>query len=175
GADEPAWVTGYGPVPAGIARDLVRDSTARVFLRRLYADPGGALAAMDSTRRAFTGNLRRLVIARDQTCRTPWCDAPVRHLDHIRPVEAGGVTSYANGQGLCEACNHAKQAPGWVTAGGADRTTIRTPTRHEYESRPPDLPGFPQRHAPPQRYVPMVQEIPAPSPLEAFLHRHLAA
>ncbi len=76
---------------------------ARVWLRRLYAHPKtGQLVAMDSTRRAFDGNLRRFLIARDAaTCRTPWCGAPIRHLDHIRDFADGGPTSAANGQGLC--------------------------------------------------------------------------
>ena len=50
---------------------------------------------------------------RDRICRTPWCDAPIRHPTTSRAVVEDGETSERNGQGLCEACNHAKQAPGW--------------------------------------------------------------
>ncbi|MFZ3452485.1 HNH endonuclease [Arthrobacter sp. 7Tela_A1] len=85
-----------------------------VSLRRLYLDPdSGELAAMESKARAFPAGLARMIRTRDQTCRTPWCDAPIRHIDHIQPRADGGPTSYANGQGLCEACNQAKEAPGW--------------------------------------------------------------
>jgi hypothetical protein len=45
----------------------------------------------------------------------PWCGAPIRHYDHIRPVRDGGTTSAENIQGLCEACNQAKEAPDWTT------------------------------------------------------------
>ena len=32
----PAHVAGYGPIPAGVARDLVRDTKANVWVRRLF-------------------------------------------------------------------------------------------------------------------------------------------
>jgi 5-methylcytosine-specific restriction endonuclease McrA len=90
---------------------------------------------MESTGRLFTENQRLFLMLRDQTCRTPYCGAPIRHADHVVPADRGGPTSTANGQGTCEACNYAKQAPGWtqdVDVGGAIIT--RTPTGHEYRS-----------------------------------------
>jgi hypothetical protein len=116
-AGEPAHVEGFGPLPAELARRLVLDSAASGaahWLRRLYTSPKtGHLVAMESRSRCFDGGLAELLVLRDQTCRTPWCDAPVRHRDHVVPVEDGGRTTEVNGQGLCEACNHAKEAPGW--------------------------------------------------------------
>ncbi|MEP6761890.1 MAG: DUF222 domain-containing protein, partial [Sporichthyaceae bacterium] len=154
GADEPAHILGLGPVPAPVARDLLRDTDADVWLRRLFARPGdGALAAMESRRRLFPDALRRLILLRDQTCRTPWCGAPIRHSDHVTAARDGGVTSAANGQGLCEACNHTKQAPGWRAdpgPGGAGRAVhVTTPTGHTYVSRPPAAPGQRPRARPP--------------------------
>jgi 5-methylcytosine-specific restriction endonuclease McrA len=99
---------------------------------------------MDSRRRYFDGQLRRLLVLRDQTCRTPWCDAPIRHADHITRAADGGPTSGENAQGLCEACNHAKEAPGWHTrrVHGPDHVVeTTTPTGHRYRSRAPDPPG----------------------------------
>jgi hypothetical protein len=64
----------------------------------------------------------------------------------VIPVAEGGTTSAANGQGLCEACNYTKQAPGWTAtpapgaAGAGDEVEITTPTGHTYTSRPPPLP-----------------------------------
>ncbi|WP_416354778.1 HNH endonuclease [Arthrobacter gandavensis] len=96
-------------------------------LRRLYLDPvSGDLTAMEAKARAFPAGLARMIRTRDQTCRTPWCDAPIRHIDHIRPHAEGGPTSYSNGQGLCEACNQAKEAPGWSAS--ADASAARTET-----------------------------------------------
>ena len=149
GGDEPAELAGAGgPVPAAVARAMVTDPDATVWLRRVYTRPAdGTLVAMDSTRRRFPTGLRRLLAVRDRTCRTPWCGAPIRHTDHVVPVEDGGRTSAANGQGLCEACNYTKQAPSWRAtpapgpAGAGDWVEITTPTGHRYTSRPPALPG----------------------------------
>lgn len=148
--DEPAHVPGYGPVPAAIARDLVHRTGESVprWLRRLYASPrSGQLVAMESRRRLFTPGQRRFIAVRDDTCRTPWCDAPIRHIDHVREWRRGGRTDVADGQGKCEACNYAKQAPGWTDEPRPDGAVVTTtPTGHAYRSRPPDhLPGAPPR------------------------------
>ena len=133
---------GYGPIPASMVRELAGE--AGVQLRRLYANPTtGALVAMESTARLFPPALARLVKLRDQTCRTPWCDAPIRHIDHVVPHAEGGPTSAENAQGLCEACNHAKQADGWKTATvphprtGRHTVVTTTPTGHTYTSTAP--------------------------------------
>ena len=148
GDDEPAHLTGYGPIPAALARALVighADTTTSTWIRRLYTDPTGTqLAAMDSRQRLFPAAAQRFLIARDQTCRTPWCDAPIRHLDHVIPHSRGGPTNTTNGQGLCAACNLSKQASGWrsrVNRDGSIDTT--TPTGHTYPSNPPPLPTSP--------------------------------
>jgi len=106
-------------LPAELARRLAASAarTAVAWVRRIYAHPvSGQLLAMEArTRQAPTG-LADFVTLRDQTCRTRYCDAAVRHLDHVEPVAGGGTTSAVNLQGLCEQCNHAKQAPGWTQA-----------------------------------------------------------
>lgn len=154
-ADEPGMLPGGHPVPSAFARRLVAacdDAGAALALRRLFTSPDGSqLVAMDSRRRTFDGQLRRFITLRDQICRTPWCDAPIRHVDHVTPDRAGGATSSANGQGLCEACNQTKESPGWAsrtTAGGppttwsgapAHRVRVSTPTGHTYDSTAPPL------------------------------------
>ncbi len=142
--DEPAQMVGYGPVPASVARDIVRDAD-RAWLRRLFTRPGsGSLVAMDARRRVFDGELRRFLVLRDETCRTPWCDAPVRHADHVRRAADGGETSVENGQGLCERCNYAKEAAGWharLLDGARHQLEITTPTGHTHTSTAPDPPG----------------------------------
>ena len=102
-------------------------------MRRLYTSPAdGTLVAMDSRRRRFDGKLRQFLVTRDQTCRTPCCDAPIRHADHITPATDNGNTSAANGQGLCAACNYTKALPGWssrsVRAGPGHEVITTTPT-----------------------------------------------
>jgi hypothetical protein len=97
---------------------------------------------MESRRRLFSKAQRDFIQARDQFCRTPWCEAPIRHLDHVIPADNGGATSIANGQGLCAGCNHAKQAPGWrARPGPAGEVVTTTSTGHQYRSSPPQPPG----------------------------------
>ncbi len=142
---EPARIEHGGPIPAPIARQLVRETSGQVWVRRLRTDPiTGSVCEVDSRRRLFTGQLRRLIIHRDQVCRTPWCGAPIRHLDHAQPVHRNGPTSIDNGQGLCERCNYVKENPGWRTQpiGGHGATVLTTPTGHTYRSIPPPaIPG----------------------------------
>lgn len=141
---EPADLNGYGPLPAPLVRGWLRgdadgDSEAQVWVRRLFRHPGTKdLVAMDSARRCFAGQLRRFLIIRDRACRTPWCDAPIRHVDHSVRHADGGATSESQGQGLCEACNYVKEAPGWVSRAHPDGSVeTKTPTGHRYLSRRP--------------------------------------
>jgi hypothetical protein len=147
--DDPAEVVTTGvpaaTIPAALARRAVADASGdtAVFLRRLYTRPtDGQLAAMDSRSRFFTGSLRSFLLLRDRYCRTPWCGAPIRHADHIQPAQSGGPTTAADGQGLCEACNYAKQADGWTHTRTGDTITTRTPTGHPYPSYPLRPPGW---------------------------------
>jgi hypothetical protein len=145
-----AVVSGYGPIPAAVARRLVdgavTDKRSRATLRRLYRHPGtGALVAMESRSRCFPKGLSDFIGLRDQTCRTPYCDAPIRHRDHAEPHHRGGQTCAANGLGECERCNYVKESPGWrVTAGdqnGVHTARFTTPTGKTYRSTAPPAPG----------------------------------
>ena len=152
GADDgPAVVEGYGPIPASVARGLVNaavtDDRSRAMLRRLYRRPRtGALVAMESRSRFFPQGLAGFIGLRDQTCRTPYCDAPIRHRDHAQPHHRDGPTSAANGLGECERCNYAKEAAGWRVTAGDDENGVHTaefvtPTGHHYHSTAPPAPG----------------------------------
>jgi len=146
---------GYGPIPAPIARDLILGpddppsgsadaGEAAVWIRRLYTDPvTGEPTTIDVRRRLFPKRLHRLIVARDRYCRTPWCGAPIRHADHVHDHHRDGPTTLLNAQGLCEQCNHVKQAPGWDAKATTDETgrhlvLTTTPTGHTYASTPPD-------------------------------------
>ncbi|MFP3580401.1 DUF222 domain-containing protein [Arthrobacter sp. SIMBA_036] len=165
GDSEPARLKGYGTVPAGWARKLLQPSEPgeltrtsgtgadaaavdidfRVWLRRLYTAPATSeLLASDSKARLFPQRLRRFIETRDTACRTPYCDAPIRHIDHIVSWQLGGPTSIQNGAGLCEACNHTKENPGWSVrseSGPRHTLNVSTPTGHTYRSTAPPLPG----------------------------------
>jgi Domain of unknown function (DUF222)/HNH endonuclease len=146
----PAEIGGYGPIPAAVARGLVlgavSDARSRATLRRLYAHPGSeALVAMESRARLFPRGLAAFIGLRDQRCRTPYCDAPIRHRDHARPWANGGATSASNGLGLCERCNYVKEVAGWHVEPSVDETCrhtaeFTTPTGAQYRSGAPPLP-----------------------------------
>jgi hypothetical protein len=144
GSPEPAALAGYGVLPAQVARDLVLASPDAA-LRRVYVAPAtGSITALESRSRVFPAGLKAFIALRDQTCRNLWCDAPIRHHDHVIPAARGGPTSAVNGQGLCERCNQAKEAPGWrhaTTPALRHTITVTTPTGRRYRSTAPPLPG----------------------------------
>ncbi len=174
-----AEIPGHGAILGSMARDHVlrllalaersgaddadSESAARagVWLRRLFTSPDGRdLVAMDSQRRLFAGQLRQLLLFRDQTCRVPYCDAPIRHIDHVERHADGGPTSVVNGAGECARHNHVKELPGWrvdVIASGLDpgggphTIEITTPTGQRYRGFAPPILGHgasPPREAP---------------------------
>jgi hypothetical protein len=149
GSNAPATVPGYGPIPAQVARQLIAgaaaDKLSRATLRRLYRHPrSGALVAMESRSRIFPAGLAQFIALRDGTCRTPYCDAPIRHIDHATPASRGGSTSAGNGDGLCEACNYTKENPGWTVAtqtgdDGTHTAAVTTPTGATHHSTAPPI------------------------------------
>ena len=142
---KPVELDGYGDLPADLAHDLLATSKGRLWWRRLYAEPvGGPLLGGDPHRRNFDGHLRKLIMWRDQRCRDPYCEAPIRQIDHIERYTDGGLTVYPNGRGVCERGNYVREMPGWtidIMSSGLDgqchTTKITTPTGHTYLSRAP--------------------------------------
>jgi hypothetical protein len=166
--DTTATLTGYGPIPTDLARALVgirtepaaeleagrdidgarvRDAAdadrdaARVFIRRVFTDPvDHTVTTIDTRRRRFATAVARFLGYRDQACRFPYCTAPIRQVDHIRPHRDGGSTNAGNGQGLCEHHNYSKETPGWTTSVQnhvPHTTSITTPTGHTHQSQAP--------------------------------------
>ncbi|AGL26867.1 hypothetical protein J113_09570 [Mycobacterium tuberculosis CAS/NITR204] len=132
---------GRGPQP-GARRLPTRSGNAAPAHR-----PGsGALVAMESRARRFPKGLAAFIGLRDQRCRMPYCDAPIRHRDHAQPHHRGGPTTATNGLGSCERCNYVKEAPGWRVSTDTDETgrhtaEFTTPTGMYYHCTAPPLPG----------------------------------
>ncbi|MBC9957626.1 DUF222 domain-containing protein [Yimella sp. cx-51] len=160
--DGPSWLAGYGPILAAIARGIIAGAgdllpppavldQAQAWLRRVFVDPvTGHVSDIDSRRRIFDGTLRRFITIRDQICRTPGCDAPIRDIDHVQRHRDDGTTSTENGVGVCQRFNLVREMPGWTTevvhgAGppGAHPHTMRiaTPTGKTYYSTAPPVRG----------------------------------
>ena len=146
GAPGTVHLDGGGIIPAETARTIVGKATGAgaAWVKRLFVAPEtGAVVGMDSKSRAFPAGLADVIAARDRYCRTPYCDAPIAHIDHIRPHAAGGETNLDNGQGLCAACNYAKEADGWSATtvpdtSGRHAVETRTPGGRTYRSTAPD-------------------------------------
>jgi 5-methylcytosine-specific restriction endonuclease McrA len=135
------YVDGYGTVPGDLLCEWIAanaEAGVRDWVRRLYVRPEtGDLVAMDKQGRRLDGRLAGYLRLRDQRCRTPYCDAPVRHVDHVEAVAKGGRSSARNAQGLCEHCNYAKEAIGWTARprpGPRHTVETTTPTGHRYLS-----------------------------------------
>ncbi|HWH98980.1 MAG TPA: DUF222 domain-containing protein [Propionibacteriaceae bacterium] len=147
---QPAEVHGFGPIPAGLADQIIGRTSGSRRWRRLFTAPardgrGSMIVGGDPAARRFTGWLAKLITLRDRCCREPFCSAPIRHVDHIVPVRDGGPTCYDNGRGVCEHHNYLREMPGWqvttVSQPGEPHTTITTtPTGHHYLSRAPKPP-----------------------------------
>ncbi|GAA1295543.1 HNH endonuclease signature motif containing protein [Brachybacterium alimentarium] len=172
GSGDVAHLEGYGPVPAEAVREQLRAITAtpgpsqrdpfgadgpdvRAVVRRLYTHPTtGELVSMDSRARAFPHAMGRFLTWRDTSCRGPFCNASVRHHDHITPFSRGGPTSLDNGQDLCAHCNQKEddalavervgdpERPGhrvaWTSWSGTTRVTAPPPLIGQTPAAEPD-------------------------------------
>lgn len=137
---EPGRIVGHGPVPAALARRLVTTAPAVAsWVKRLYESPTG-LVATESRSRCFPEGLAELITIRDDTCATPWCDAPIHHIDHITPWADDGPTALTNGQGLCAQCNLDKQdrstPPQIANVEGQNQGQPRAPVQPQIRSAP---------------------------------------
>jgi hypothetical protein len=138
-----AEVVGHGPIPAGLAKEVLAGSRGRRWWRRLFTAAHGGVVGGDPTRRRFDGTLAAIIGYRDGgRCREPFCDAPARQIDHIVPHRAGGPTTITNGRATCVRSNQVREMPGWavrlVHDGTGDQphtVATTTPTGHTYTSR----------------------------------------
>ncbi|WP_246085708.1 HNH endonuclease [Pseudonocardia hydrocarbonoxydans] len=138
----PAQIPGHGPVPVA----LLTTGDGRRTWRRLVTRDGIVIGG-DSRSRLFTGRLAALIRARDGgRCREPYCDAPIRHLDHIRRWSELGRTEFGNGRGLCAFHNQVRETRGW-RAGSEDGTVVTTtPTGTRYRSELVSAHSRPHEH-----------------------------
>ncbi|CAM3955962.1 HNH endonuclease signature motif containing protein [Helcobacillus massiliensis] len=131
----PVTIHGYGTAPLEDVTDMIRDNHQHMWIRRLFTHPTtGQLIQMDSQRRRFTGAMAEFVTLRSGgICQAPYCNGTPRHIDHVRPVAAGGDTSIDNAAALDATSNLAKGArlgAATPTADGAG-ITWRTTSGHE--------------------------------------------
>lgn len=169
GEREPAFLEGYGFIPAQSAREWIggqqipnqqtfeemdakptSESVEHIEviteLARLYTAPGDQeLISMDSKARIFPEKLKKFIRIRDRHCRTPFCDGMVEEIDHVMQHARGGPTSVYNGDGRCSLCNKAKESAGWyeyVALKGPHQMVICPGSSMSYQSTAPPATGY---------------------------------
>ena len=95
-----ADIVGTGPIPPSVLARLACDCE----ISRLVFGPDSRVINVGRAERTFTGPRRRAIVARDQTCRYPGCNAPpalgeLHHIDWW--VRDGGQTDANAGILLC--------------------------------------------------------------------------
>ncbi|HEX4727033.1 MAG TPA: DUF222 domain-containing protein [Jatrophihabitans sp.] len=134
--DQPAELTGYGPITAQTARRLAADGSGT--WRRLLTDPDtGALLDIGERTYRPAQRLRDFVSARDQVCAFPTCNQPGYRCEyeHIKPFNTGGPTIRRNAALACRRHNLSKQNTGWNYRRNQDGSfSWTTNTGHHYTS-----------------------------------------
>jgi len=137
-AQSPGELSGYGPIPASIARALAADGN----WRRLITEPiTGHLLEYGRETYQPPQALVDFLLARDRTCRFPGCRQPAQRgdIDHAIAWDDGGQTDAVNLGLLCRRHHRLKTHDGWSIESRADGScTWRSPTGHLYfvPSRP---------------------------------------
>jgi hypothetical protein len=139
--DQPGELSGYGPIPASMARRIAADPSGT--WRRLVTDDTGRLLDYASTTYRPPADVARHVRLRDQKCVAPGCGhrADRCELDHRVPFPVGG-TNADNLQPLCKRHHIMKHRSRWRLGKLPDGVyEWTTPTGHRYRYKPPDLPA----------------------------------
>ncbi len=137
--DDPCELTGYGPIPAEMARRIATDGT----WRRILTDPVNGAVLEASTTRHDPGSLvSETLLAAHPVCDWINCNRPARECDrdHGTPFAQTGTTTLADLRAYCELHHVIKDTPawGWKATNNPDgSTTLTTPTGHRYTSVPP--------------------------------------
>ena len=134
--DQPAHLTGYGPITPDVARRLAADGV----WRRLVTDPvTGALLDYGTIRYTPPADLVDFVVARDRTCRFPTCTWPAEScdVDHTTPAGDDGPTSPTNNEPLHRTHHIDKTHHGWrLIQPEPGRFVWTAPTGHTYQVDP---------------------------------------
>lgn len=143
--DAPAVLDGHGPIDSETARILAAAAPVwqRVMTHPVTEEP----LRLDVYRPS--GRLRRLLNARDRTCRWPGCRrAAVRsEADHTVAWEDDGTTCPSNMEILCKGHHTLKHASAWTLRQlGGGRLEFISPTRRRYRN---DVPAVVEAVGPP--------------------------
>ena len=147
----PGELSGCGPITAEYARELSKEA----WLRRLVTDPlTGRMLDLGYTRYRPTAGLRRLIEARDRTCRHIGCSRRASSCDIDHRIEWPlGATDAANLAPRCRLHHNTKTRKAWRVDIEPDGTEILTSAlgftyRQDPAAYPTDLLDPPDELAP---------------------------
>ncbi len=102
-----AYIAGLGAVPRSVVEEILDDAFLTVAVMK-----SNDVTKIKRVGRHIPAELHdALMIRNGYRCSTPGCNNWARlERDHRIPVRAGGETSYANLDPLCEPCHDAKTA-----------------------------------------------------------------
>ena len=111
-AENPGQLSGYGAIPASVARELASDASWKRFI----TDPlTGNLLDYGREKYEPPQALADFLLARDRTCRFPGCRQPATRtdIDHAHSWETGGETNIENLGLLCRRHHRLKTHGRW--------------------------------------------------------------
>ncbi len=138
--DNPAILSGYGPMTAQRAHELAGDENSEWY-RILTDSVSGVVIDHGRTRYRPTQALRDLVNARDQRCCGPACNRPAAtcEFDHTTPFrDPEGKTAYDSTGPACKFHNDIKEHGWTVTQPTPGRFLWTSPTGRTYDVTPND-------------------------------------
>ena len=118
-AQNPGQLSGYGAIPASVARELASDATWKRFI----TDPQtGNLLDYGREKYEPPQALVDFLLARDRTCRFPGCRQPATRsdIDHAHSWDSGGETNIENLGLLCRRHHRLKTHGRWGLISNAD-------------------------------------------------------
>ena len=118
-AENPGQLSGYGAIPASVARELASDATWKRFI----TDPQtGNLLDYGREKYEPPQALVDFLLARDRTCRFPGCRQPASKsdIDHAQSWESGGETKAENLGLLCRRHHRLKTHGRWGLISNSD-------------------------------------------------------
>ena len=137
--NNPCELTGYGPIPADMARRIATNGT----WRRLLTDPtSGTVLEAATTRHDPGAIVSETLLARHPVCAWPGCNRTSRECDrdHTTPFAQTGRTTLTGLVPYCEYHHVIKDTPAWrwtSTAHDDGSVTLTAPTGHRYTTVPP--------------------------------------
>ena len=154
----------YPELASGPLSQLVLDPAAKIFGRPAFVDEQGHPLDLGRKRYQIGGALRRLITARDGTCRFPECNRAAHNcqIDHAIAWDDGGASEVSNLGALCVRHHQLKTHGGWeiLESKRDGSVTWRSPDGHKYSHFPEPITQPCSRQRPAKKQFPIMPPDP---------------